>query len=143
MSCRERLTLVLNFSDKRTVLVIILGRNTVLSQAHRSFRILLVRLCNRCARLELSGGETQKQRDGIAGSEVGWPPEWQWFVCCMPESGVVGHQSGSDLRAVFYNRLWTTVVRATSPITLHRRREGSHRSLPILAVVNLSIPTVV
>ena len=84
-------------------------------------------LVNRCARRELSGGDTQKQRDGIAGTEVGWPPEWQWFWCAACQSlgwsatrVAVGHQSGNGLRAVFWYRLWTTLVRATSPITLHR-----------------------
>ena len=36
----------------------------------------------------------------------------------------VGHQGGSVLSAVFQYRLWTTVVRATLPITHHRRHEG-------------------
>ena len=45
----------------------------------------------------------------------------------------VGHHSGSALSAVFWYRLWTTVARASSPITLHHRHEGCHPSLPIPA----------
>ena len=127
---------MLNFRHKRTVLVIILVVETLF--CHK-----LTALVASCL-WDVAGVESHTMTWSIAVPDVNYQVETHRSSAMESlELRLVGHQSGSGSRAVFWNRLWTTVVRATSPITLHRRREGSHPSLPILAVVNLSIPTVV
>ena len=69
------------------------------------------------------------------------------------ELRLVGHQSGSGLCAACQSRecsatkvavtyVWTTVVRQLHQLHITAEEE-SHSSLPVLAVVNLSISTVV